>query len=123
MGVPAPALRVLSDGDVVRVLWEEVAFGERSITIERPEDPGSLIQGWCNLADPDVLIPYWAEIWPSSPWSTPSGSFARTLGVGLVEWGIPLPPGATFRLPKPAEFEMITADAAGLLRRAVTQAR
>src|SRR6185503_9529136 len=66
MGVPAPALRILSDGDEVRVLWEEVELGDRSVTIERPEDPGSLIQGWCDRADPDILIPYWAEIWPSS---------------------------------------------------------
>jgi predicted nicotinamide N-methyase len=48
------------------VLREAIPFGDGSIVIERPEDPASLIQGWCNLADPDVLIPYWAEIWPSS---------------------------------------------------------
>ena len=59
-------MRALCDGDEVRVLSEQIGFGGRSINIERPEDPGSLIQGWCNRADPDVLIPYWAEIWPSS---------------------------------------------------------
>ena len=64
--MPAPALRTLADGDEVQVLWEEVSLGDRTVTIERPEDPGSLIQGWCERADPDILIPYWAEIWPSS---------------------------------------------------------
>lgn len=59
-------MRVLADGEEVETLFETVPLGARSITIERPEDPGSLIQGWCDLADPDVLIPYWAEIWPSS---------------------------------------------------------
>lgn len=59
----------LADGEEVRVVREAVPIGVGgidAITIERPEDPGSLIQGWCDRADPDVLIPYWAEIWPSA---------------------------------------------------------
>jgi hypothetical protein len=57
------------------------------------------------------------EIWPSAPWTGPSGLFTRALGAGLFEWGIPLPPGAAFRLPKPAEFESIAMEIADLLLR------
>jgi hypothetical protein len=57
------------------------------------------------------------EIWPSAPWTGPSGLFTRALGSGLFEWGIPLPVGAAFRLPKPAEFESIALEIAELLLR------
>jgi len=94
--VPAPAVRVLSDGEEVGILFEEVPFGEGSIRIERPEDPASLIQDWCNRADPDVLIPYWAEIWPSSraiakhlaETGTLEGRTVLDLGCGLGLAGI-----------------------------------
>jgi len=55
------------------------------------------------------------EIWPSSPWPSPSGLFTRALGSGLFEWGVPLPPGAVFRLPKPQEFHSIASEIAELL--------
>jgi hypothetical protein len=63
-----------------------------------------------------------AEIWPSAPWTSPSGLFTRALGVGLFEWGVPLPEGAAFRLPKPAEFEAISMEVADLLVRAASTA-
>ena len=59
----------LVDGEEVRVVREEIPIGAGGIdviAIERPEDPASLIQGWCNRADLEVQIPYWAEIWPAS---------------------------------------------------------
>jgi hypothetical protein len=56
-----------------------------------------------------------AEIWPSAPWSTPSGLFSRALGVGLIEWGLPLPSGAAIRFPKPEEFEPLALEASDLL--------
>ena len=55
------------------------------------------------------------EIWPSSPWPTPSGLFTRALGIGVAEWAIPLPPGSAFRIPKTEEFEAIASEAAELL--------
>ncbi len=58
------------------------------------------------------------EIWPSAPWASPSGLFSRALGVGLFEWGVPLPRGTAFRIPKPAEFEAISMEVADLLVRA-----
>ena len=58
-----------------------------------------------------------AEIWPSSPWATPSGVFTRTLGAGLCEWGVPLPAGTAIRFPKPEEFEALAGEAAELLAR------
>jgi hypothetical protein len=64
-----------------------------------------------------------AEIWPASPWPTPSGVFTRTLGIGLAEWAIPLPAGTTFRIPKPTEFEAIVRDAAGLIGNSGTSTR
>lgn len=57
-----------------------------------------------------------AEIWPSAPWSTPSGLFNRALGVTLVEWGLPLPPVAQVRFPKPDQFEAMALEACQLLR-------
>lgn len=58
-----------------------------------------------------------AEIWPSSPWPTPSGVFSRALGVGLSEWGIPLPAGAAIRFPKTPEFEGMAREAAAVILR------
>jgi hypothetical protein len=63
-----------------------------------------------------------AEIWPSAPWAGPSGLFSRALGVGLFEWGVPLPRGTAFRIPKPAEFEAISMEIADLLVRSATAA-
>jgi hypothetical protein len=63
-----------------------------------------------------------AEIWPSAPWASPSGLFSRALGVGLFEWGVPLPRGTAFRIPKPAEFEAISMEVAHLLVGAATAA-
>lgn len=63
-----------------------------------------------------------AEIWPSSPWPTPSGVFSRALGLGLHEWGLPLSAGAMMRFPKPAEFEAMAIEAGTLLLSASTQA-
>jgi hypothetical protein len=60
-----------------------------------------------------------AEIWPLSPWPSPSGLFSRALGTGLAEWGVPLPPGTAFRLPKPEQLEAITLEIAELLLRAL----
>jgi hypothetical protein len=57
------------------------------------------------------------EIWPSAPWASPSGLFTRTLGIGLFEWGVPLPRGMLFRIPKPPEFEAISMEVANLLVR------
>lgn len=62
-----------------------------------------------------------AEIWPSSPWPTPSGVFSRALGVGLAEWGIPLPSGAQVRFPKPEEFGSMALEVAELLRKATSE--
>lgn len=62
-----------------------------------------------------------AEIWPSSPWPTPSGLFTRALGTGLAEWGIPLPPGSAIRFPQPDEFEAMALEAADLIVRSRSQ--
>lgn len=59
------------------------------------------------------------EIWPASPWVTPSGIFTRALGTPLAEWGIPLPAGNAVRFPKPEAFEAMAQEAAELLLRAV----
>ena len=58
----------LEDGEVVSTILEsvEVGFPIGVIAIERPADPPSLIQEWCNRADLSRRIPYWAEIWPAS---------------------------------------------------------
>ena len=58
------------------------------------------------------------EIWPSSPWATPSGVFTRALGTPLAEWGIPLPTGNAVRFPKPEAFGEMTQEVAELLLRA-----
>jgi hypothetical protein len=58
------------------------------------------------------------ELWPASPWVTPSGVFTRALGTSLAEWGIPLPPGNAVRFPKPEAFETMEREAAELLLRA-----
>jgi len=63
-----------------------------------------------------------AEIWPSSPWPTPSGLFSRALGVGLAEWAIPLPQGAAIRFPKPEQFETLAGEVSELLHFASRQA-
>jgi len=69
----------LSDGQRVCIVLESIHVGldgERTIEIERPDDPGELLQGWCNRADPSIPIPYWAEIWPASR------AIARRLAAG-----------------------------------------
>lgn len=58
------------------------------------------------------------EIWPSSPWATPSGVFTRALGTPLAEWGVPLPTGNAVRFPKPEAFGEMTREVAELLLRA-----
>ncbi|MGE5177635.1 MAG: hypothetical protein ACM3PF_00930 [Bacteroidota bacterium] len=63
-----------------------------------------------------------AEIWPSSPWATPSGLFTRALGTNLVEWRIPLPAGAAIRLPGPQPLEAMAREAANLLLKLSAQA-
>src|SRR5881397_3704618 len=75
---PDAGVATLSDGDQVRVVRESVALGGfiGTVAIERPEDAPSLLQGWCNQADPGVPIPYWAEIWPASR------AIARRLAAG-----------------------------------------
>ena len=76
---PAVGSETLLDGDEVCVVREVVLVGTsaiREIAIERPEDPPSLLQGWCDRADPAVPIPYWAEIWPASR------AIARRLAAG-----------------------------------------
>jgi SAM-dependent methyltransferase len=102
MGLPADAVSevyTLADGDTVRVIRESIPFGAGgidAIVIERPDDPGSLIQGWCERADPAVLIPYWAEIWPASraiarqlaEHGLASGASVLDLGCGLGLAGI-----------------------------------
>ena len=55
------------------------------------------------------------EIWPSSPWATPSGVFTRALGLGLAEWGVPLAPGAQVRFPRLEEFEAMVSEVRGVL--------
>ncbi len=59
------------------------------------------------------------EIWPSSPWATPSGIFTRALGTPLAEWGVPIPAGNAVRFPKPESFEAMAREVAELLLRAV----
>ncbi|HEU4724781.1 MAG TPA: hypothetical protein VFU59_05710 [Candidatus Eisenbacteria bacterium] len=59
------------------------------------------------------------EIWPSSPWATPSGVFTRALGMPLAEWGVPLPAGNAVRFPKPESFDAMAREVAELLLRAV----
>lgn len=59
----------LTDGGHVCVVLESVMLGGAAgawVEIERPEDPGALLQEWCDRADPAVPIPYWGEIWPAS---------------------------------------------------------
>lgn len=56
-----------------------------------------------------------AEIWPQSPWPTPSGLFSRALGTSLAEWGIPFSPAAAIRFPQRPDFEAMVQEAAELL--------
>jgi hypothetical protein len=63
-----------------------------------------------------------AEIWPSSPWPTPSGLFTRALGTGLTEWRIPLPAGTAIRFPEPKQFETLAVEPARLLLELSAQA-
>lgn len=66
---PAVGTDLLSTGDDVEIVRERVRIGTPdipSLEIDRPADPSSLIQGWCNAADLTVPIPYWAEIWPAA---------------------------------------------------------
>ena len=58
------------------------------------------------------------DLWPMSPWPTPSGVFTRALGVPLAEWGVPLPVGNAVRAPKPDAFEAMTREAVELILRA-----
>lgn len=56
-------------GEEVRIVRETVRLDGpqlHAIEVDRPEEPGSLVQGWCYRADPDVPIPFWAELWPAS---------------------------------------------------------
>jgi predicted nicotinamide N-methyase len=75
---PAIGFQLLANGDRVPVILETVPLGPDlpAIGIERPEDPPSLLQDWCNKADPSLRIPYWAELWPSSR------AIARRLAAG-----------------------------------------
>jgi hypothetical protein len=58
-----------------------------------------------------------SEIWPSAPWSTPSGLFTRALGINLAEWSIPLPSATQIRFPKPDQFETMALEAGELYRK------
>ena len=58
-----------------------------------------------------------AEIWPLSPWPSPSGLFSRALGMGLAEWDVPLPAGTAFRIPSPAQFEAIVREISEVVTR------
>src|SRR5437870_12373463 len=75
---PESGVATLSDGEKVQVIRESVDLGGvlGTIDIQRPEDPPSLLQGWCDRADPAAPIPYWAEIW------TASRAIARRLAAG-----------------------------------------
>src|SRR5438093_521019 len=75
---PDVGIATLSDGEKVQVIRESVDLGGvlGTIHVERPEDPPSLLQGWCARADPAAPIPYWAEIW------TASRAIARRLAAG-----------------------------------------
>jgi 2-polyprenyl-3-methyl-5-hydroxy-6-metoxy-1,4-benzoquinol methylase len=69
--LPAPGAWTvrLSGGDEILVEREAVRMGGKEaghIEIERPTDPGDLVQGWCRQADPTLHVPYWAELWPAS---------------------------------------------------------
>lgn len=59
-----------------------------------------------------------AEIWPCSPWPSPSGLFSRAVGIGLAEWGIPLPLGTKVRFPLPDVFGVMALEVTALLVRA-----
>jgi hypothetical protein len=57
------------------------------------------------------------EIWPMTPWATPSGVFTRALGTPLLEWTVPLPEGGMIRFPSPETFGSIQREIAALLLR------
>jgi hypothetical protein len=63
------------------------------------------------------------DIWPSAPWTTPSGVFTRTLGTPLAEWAIPVHPGVAIRFPKPEDFESLVGETESLLRHAREETR
>jgi hypothetical protein len=56
------------------------------------------------------------EIWPATPWVTPSGLFTRVLGTPLAEWGVPLLPGGSVRSPTPESFEAVVREVSDLIR-------
>jgi hypothetical protein len=62
------------------------------------------------------------EIWPATPWMTPSGVFTRALGTPLAEWGIPIDPSVAIRFPKPEQFEALAAEAGNLIRQGLEEA-
>ena len=64
------------------------------------------------------------EIWPMSPWPTPSGNFNRALGIGLGEWAISLPselPATALRFPSPDVFEVVSREVAELVLHALAE--
>jgi 2-polyprenyl-3-methyl-5-hydroxy-6-metoxy-1,4-benzoquinol methylase len=128
---PDAGLTTLSDGDEVRVVREAVDLGGDLgiVDIERPEDPPSLLQGWCDLADPQVPIPFWAEIWAASraiarrlaAGASLAGVDVLDLGCGLGLCGIAAGlRGGTVTFadhhPDALDFAMRNASAAGLSR-------
>jgi hypothetical protein len=56
------------------------------------------------------------EIWPSAPWTTPSGVFTRALGTPLVEWSIPIRPDVAVRFPSAEQLEAIAGEVESLVR-------
>ena len=59
------------------------------------------------------------DIWPSAPWSSPSGVFTRAIGTPLAEWGIPINASVAVRFPKPEQFEALASEVSDLLGRAL----
>jgi hypothetical protein len=96
---------------------EALSGGGRAEVVENfPWDRGNIHHPAIHaLIELSRQVAEGAEIWPSTPWATPSGVFTRALGLGLAEWGIPLASGAQVRFPKPEEFEAMAAEAGALL--------
>jgi len=111
-GMEAPEIlariRALAPGSRVEMAealpWDRIGIHHPSIKAVIPLTK-------CRSAGPDI--------WPCSPWVTPSGVFSRATGMPLVEWGIPLGSGNAVRFPKEDAFGAMEEEAAELALRAV----
>lgn len=56
------------------------------------------------------------EIWPSAPWTTPSGVFTKSLGAPLAEWAIPIRPDVAVRFPSAQQLDGLAAEVEKLIR-------